>query len=939
MTPLRVNDRSFQILLSLLGFMLVVFAVVTFFDSASLPTDENLFTDMPSFVRIGASIPGIPLEVKPSAADRPYPNMFTGRDSLEPNDLVLSIGQYPVRTMESCNRILAGLTGDTTTILALRPARLRYIRWSVHRADLLPGKFVEQPPSVLVTDVAYGGASDRAGMKTGDFILRINGVGFKTAIEADQVMRQGTSGKAITYEVSRGGRTLTLNVVLARFGFGLGMFLFFLTGLVYILIGLFIGVKRPSFFSARLLAIWMVCLGYFIAIVAIRREPSGSLFVVARNLLGVYGLLLGTVFAFHAALVFPWQRAMGVWRKRGLVLMYAIALLTPLVVFLGRQFAGSQTLGFVLFAFIPLIGLFVCPPFVRAATPEQRALGRPIKIVGIVTLTGSLSSAVLLSLLGYGNLAGLSGLFLVFLPLSYLYTIGHYRLLDLDIRVRRNVQYSLLSWLWGGVVAFSLLWMFLVLPGIPIPLPHVVVSGFSVEVRQELPSPEEQVVAQRAVSMVLGIVVWFALWKLRSVGQRLLDRKYHRTQFDYKRAAREVAGVLATKLSMTDITRGLADALMDLLKLRAAGLLVFRDGRTCCCEAAAGVADGQWKAFSCMLDTRFADALAGVNDALRIDLLPADLVLPLDAMRFEYIIPIRAKGALSGAILVGRKLSETPHSAEDLSFLAGVSQQISVSIENAFLYEGLAEQERMRHELSIARQIQLSSLPSSTPHIAGLDVSGRSTPALEVGGDFFDYLDGSGKDLLVVVGDVSGKGTSAALYMSKVQGILRSLHQFGLAPRELFLRANRLLCADMQKNSFITASAALFNPPEHRVTLVRAGHLPMYIYRLATNRVERVVPRGLGLGLSDAAIFATELEERTQNYAQGDIFVLATDGVTEARDPSGNEYGEERLAEVIAGATSSTAEEIRDRIVADLSAFGGGSDPHDDQTVVVIRTS
>jgi len=426
---------------------------------------------------------------------------------------------------------------------------------------------------------------------------------------------------------------------------------------------------------------------------------------------------------------------------------------------------------------------------------------------------------------------------------------------------------------------------------------------------------------------------------LRAVGQRLLDRKYHRTQFDYKRAAREIADVLATKLSMTDLARGLVDALLDLLRIRSAGLLVFRDGRTCCCDAASGVSDGSWHEFACGLDARFADALSGVTDALRVENVPADLAAPLEAMQFEYIIPIRAKGVLSGAILVGRKLSETPHSAEDLAFLSGLAQQVSVSIENAFLYENLAEQERMRHELSIARQIQMSSLPSVTPQIPGLDISGLSIPALEVGGDFFDYLDGSGRDLMVIVGDVSGKGTSAALYMSKVQGILRSLHQFGLAPQELFLRANRLLCADLQKNSFITASAALFLPQQRLVKLVRAGHLPVFIYRLSTGLVERIVPHGLGLGLSDAAIFASELEERTQSYADGDILVLITDGVTEARDPAGQEYGEDRLTEVIRSAAALTAQEIRDRVVADLAAFGGGEDPHDDQTVVVVRTS
>ena len=148
---------------------------------------------------------------------------------------------------------------------------------------------------------------------------------------------------------------------------------------------------------------------------------------------------------------------------------------------------------------------------------------------------------------------------------------------------------------------------------------------------------------------------------------------------------------------------------------------------------------------------------------------------------FRCVVPIRSHDRLVGALLVGEKLAETSLNEEDLSFLSGVAKQSAVSIDNAFLYEEHAEKERMRHELNIARRIQLGSLPSVTPDVPGLDIAGLSVPALEVGGDFYDYLGWNGKEVMVVVGDVSGKGTSAALYMSKVQGILRSLYGFQLA--------------------------------------------------------------------------------------------------------------------------------------------------------------
>jgi phosphoserine phosphatase RsbU/P len=934
MRRIHIGDSTFQGILALLVTTLLVFTGVTFFNSASMPTDENLFMDSPSFIAFGRSIPAHPLEWRLFQQKGMFSSPLWNDDSVKVNDLLLSIGGTQVRTMETFRRVLAGLTADTATIAVFRAGEFRTIRWAVNISDLTHASLVEQAPSVLVTQVSHGGASDRAGMKPGDFIVRINGKGFRTANEADRVMRQGASGKANTYEVLRNGVPLTLNVVLAQFGISLSTLAFVLAGLVYIAVGSFLGFKRPGWFSARMLALWMATFGYFIAVVTIRREPEQSVFVMVRNILMIGCAFFGTTFIFHATLHFPWQRPMNAWKRRGLGVMYAIAVASPLLLLLPNEFFGYLFLGISI-----MIGMFVCPPYVSNATPQQRALGRPIKIAGVLSFAAAFGTTLILGLLGIGGLQGLIPIFLVFLPLAYLYTIGQYRLLDLDMQIRRNVQYSLLSWLWGGVVAFLLLWLFLALPALSIPLPHIVINGFSVEVRQELPTPEEQLIAQRAVSMLLGVGIGFILWRLRALGQKLLDRKYYRTRFDYGHAANTIAEVLATRLSMTDIAHGLVNALVDLLKIRGAAIVVFRDGKTCCCDAVSGVAEEQWRKFSCGLDVRFAQALSNGTDALPVDHLPQDLAAPLENMHFEYIIPILSKSKLSGAIIVGQKLSDTPHSTEDLSFLAGVAQQVSVSIENAFLYEGLAEQDRMRHELAIARHIQLNSLPSETPRVAGLDVSGSSTPALEVGGDFFDYLDGNGSDLMVIVGDVSGKGTSAALYMSKVQGILRSLHQFGLAPQDLFTRANRLLCADLQKNSFITASAALFLPLQKQVKLVRAGHLPVYIYRSSTGSVERIVPRGLGLGLSDAGVFASELEERTQSYGRGDVLVLVTDGVTEARNPSGEEYGEERLANVIVDASSKTAQEIRDRVNADLLVFGGGQDPHDDQTIVVIRIS
>ncbi|HMK38198.1 MAG TPA: PP2C family protein-serine/threonine phosphatase, partial [Bacteroidota bacterium] len=201
------------------------------------------------------------------------------------------------------------------------------------------------------------------------------------------------------------------------------------------------------------------------------------------------------------------------------------------------------------------------------------------------------------------------------------------------------------------------------------------------------------------------------------------------------------------------------------------------------------------------------------------------------------------------------------------------------------------------------------------------------------------YLNGSRDHLTVVVGDVSGKGTSAALYMSKVQGILRSLHGFGLSPADLFIRANRLLCGDMEKSSFVTAVGATFDPAARSFILARAGHLPLYHFKAAERQVVSITPRGLGLGLNNAGVFTSEIEEKVVPYGPGDVMLFVTDGVIEAHSRGGELFGEERLMEVLSGRAAGSAAAIRDAVIRELAAFSEGADQHDDETIVVIKGS
>lgn len=909
----------------------LVFTGITFYHMATIPTDENLFTTVPSRVMLTAAAPAHQEGPARFRAGKDTVAFLPGEPGLRPGDLLTAVNGMTVRRMKDQVSVLRRITGDTVKVRVFRPASDAYVLFTLRKDSLAAVALREIDPGVVIIQVEPHGASDRAGMKVGDIFTRINRSGFGDSQEADAVLRRGTTSTATLYEGFRGTEPIALPVMLARFGFPLQLLVICLTGVAYMVFGLFLLLRRPDLEVVRALGSSFLGMGYVLAIMMIKREPDPSAFTVLRDVMGVWALFGSAAGATHAHMLLPADRTTGAHRRWILPGLYAAAALAPVALLPGEQ----VYVWMLFFAYVIAAGI-VAAVNNKRMTPQQRRLMWTVKlsVAGITALT--LAAAIVFAYLGFGG-AAFPAITLLGIPAGYVYVIARYRLIDVDLRIRRNIQYTALSWAWGIVVTIAFLFILLSLPDLPLNVPGIRITTLSVEVTPAPGTAEHRIFLERLAMVLFGAMTWLILWYVRKAGQRLIDRKYYRTQFDYRRAAAVLAEVLSSRLSMNDIARGIVETLVDLMKVRRAGLLVFREDGACCCEAVTGMPGEEWQGFVEHGSARLAAGLREQIVPVRAAGLPQESATVLAAFGFHTVVPIRSHDRLVGVLLVGEKLAETPMSEEDLSFLAGVAKQSAVSIDNAFLYEEHAEKERMRHELAIARRIQLGSLPAVTPAIPGLDIAGLSLPALEVGGDFFDYLDGNGRDVMVVVGDVSGKGTSAALYMAKVQGILRSLHGFDITPREMFVRANRLLCSDLERNSFVTALGAHFTGGERRFTLVRAGHLPLYWYRAATGTVVRELPRGLGLGLNDAGVFARELEARELQCAPGDVMAFVTDGVVEARNAAGEEFGDARITALLGRHAGGAAAVIRDALAEDVRAFGADVEQHDDQTIVIVR--
>jgi phosphoserine phosphatase RsbU/P len=253
----------------------------------------------------------------------------------------------------------------------------------------------------------------------------------------------------------------------------------------------------------------------------------------------------------------------------------------------------------------------------------------------------------------------------------------------------------------------------------------------------------------------------------------------------------------------------------------------------------------------------------------------------------------------------------------------------------------MAEKKRLAEELRIARDIQMSLLPHGPIGIPGLAMTANCTPAREVGGDYYDVFPIDDHRIGVLIADVSGKGTSAALYMAELKGLMLSLSQIHRSPRALMLAANRIIADNLDSRSFITMTYAVFDLHARTMTYCRAGHTPLiHLPSQGLRRRARLLTSGgmvLGLKLDNGEKFAELLEEVTLPLDTGDLFVLFTDGITEAMNASEELFGEDRLGALIEEHADLPFDELRERIFREVRAFAGEPGPHDDMTLILLK--
>ncbi len=804
---------------------------------------------------------------------------------------------------------------------------------------------------IRVQQVAEGGGAAQAGLRAGDLILAINGQPLDTLNPFSDEVWNGRPGDTVALSVERPGETrpLELRVVLEPVPRGAGEKSWAQAFAEQLLVNyplLFLAVGLPVLFlrvedrNAWLLALLFAGMIALAPLVWLGLEPR-----IPRALRGyavgykiLFNGLSAALFCYFFA-VFPVASPVDrrlPWVKTAL-LGVAAAVCVPLAVW---AFAAGS--------FLPLMrfgnGL---PSWAGYAITTYFFGGF---LLGLVSLVGNAFAAPAgearrkTRVMIWGTVVGMTPAILLYaaaisrrqdpyqypfwvwapciitmflIPLSFGYAVLKHRVMEIPVLLRRSARHVLVQ---RGAVTFG------ALAGTGITL--VSARMFS----RLFP-------AQPEASVAVGIAFGALLLSIGVAGGKRLKERIDRAFFRKAYDARKILEDLATKARTARSHRELGALIRSQLQeaLEPAALVVYLE-----------TADGR-------LDAEQGTVPAGMETIPATNPLLAELARRgqpwdappelsrayglgvLGASQPECLVPMLGRDArLMGVFILGPRLSEEPYSREDKRLFASVASQAGIALESILLAAKMAEQmeteRRSAHEMEMAREVQARLFPQKLPALASLDYAGRCIQARKVGGDYYDFLHLGPGRLALVLADIAGKGFSGALLMANLQANLRSQYAAALdnLPR-LLESVNHLFYENTAEDAYATLFFADYDDQTRRLRYANCGHLPPLLLR-ADGTCERLEATATVLGLFEK----WECGAAERVLAPGDLLVLYSDGITEARNARDQEFGEARLHECLRAHAHLSPAELLDATVAAVREFSG-TEQEDDITMVLAR--
>jgi len=501
-------------------------------------------------------------------------------------------------------------------------------------------------------------------------------------------------------------------------------------------------------------------------------------------------------------------------------------------------------------------------------------------------------------------------------PLVFAYSIFKYQLMDVSVVVRNTIIYG------AATLTLAAIYFFV-----------IYLAGNSI-------SSFLGIENQGIIAGVFFIIFALVFQSTKDKFQDFLTKSFYPEQFAYQRVLIELSNELSIVAGLDNILQLMKKTFVDALKIKTFGILIRdKEGNLSLVDS---VGMSNEKCF--ITESRISQFLREKTLVVKYpaieqsdfkEVFPDEKAERLLSENIYTIIPMIAKSKVVGLLLFGLKHSGSHFAGKDLELLWAAANQAAISIENARLYKSEVEKQKLETDLELARKIQQGLLPQCIPNLKNLDICGEMKPAMQVGGDYYDLINFFDKKLFVVVGDVSGKGLSASLYMTKLQTMIQLSCNEVKSPKEILVDVNKRIYNEIDRSWFVTMTLALFDLENNILTFCRAGHLP--ILSASNGSVESYRTRGIGIGLERGIIFEKSLAEEVVKLKPGQTFVFFTDGITEAMNEQNELFGEEKLHSILKNKSSARSSEIVNEIWNSVSSFRGSTDVNDDMTMVVVK--
>jgi phosphoserine phosphatase RsbU/P len=524
-----------------------------------------------------------------------------------------------------------------------------------------------------------------------------------------------------------------------------------------------------------------------------------------------------------------------------------------------------------------------------------------------------------------------SFLALLLLPLSLAYVVIVHRAVDVRLLIRQGTKYFFASYVIRGVTV-------------------LIAIGMSLSLLRVFRDPHHL----RAVEIlrIFGIILWFFVFRfiLSKRLQQELDQRFFREAYSTEQLLSELSDEARNFTEVAPLINTITQRLGETLHIDRIAVFL-RTGDTFRLQLATGGAALLPSTAEIFSRPSTSTTIANLTRAKAPANVYRDdpsswLVDATDAERngladlsTELLVPLPGRNRLAGVIALGPKRSEEPYTKTDRQLLQSIASQTGLALENAELLENLttevAQRERISREIEIAREVQERLFPQSYPKVPGVDLAGYCRPAQAVGGDYYDFFKLDDGRLALALGDISGKGISAALLMASLRASLRSiasLQQGDLA--SLIRHVNNLVYESSTANRYATFFYAEFDPATRLLTYVNAGHNPPYILR--GRQAIPLEATGTVVGLLPDADYA----QATTPMHPGDVLLAFTDGISEAMNHQDDEWGEDRMVATAQQLLhqpdcTATAQQLLDCILEAADKFTAGAPQHDDMTLLV----